>query len=49
MFLISPLASPSCLTPMVQQRAGGLDAIGFVLVTRTVDGIERFELTEQSP
>lgn len=27
MFLISPLASPSCLTPMVQHPPGGLDAI----------------------
>ena len=32
MFLISPFASPSCFTPMVQQRAGGFDAIvSFVL------------------
>ena len=41
MFLISPLASPSCFTPIVQQRAPGLDAIVIVFVRRhCVTGME---------
>ena len=36
MFLISPLASPSCLTPMVQHLPGGLDAIVLPYTSITV-------------
>jgi hypothetical protein len=40
-FLISPLASPSCVTPMVQHRAGGNEVIPVAAGTDFVAFVRR--------
>lgn len=50
MFWISPLASPSCLTPMVQHWPGGLDAIlPETRVTHTVVVMASTSMAKRGP